>query len=202
MPLGYFFGGTIIRIVTNQGELVVEVDDPNVQIKVVQNGVIVQDKTAQRQFTLTAGKGQIEVFEKDGIKLATREFTLARGGKTTVKVTLQELADARTPKLDPKSDPPKSEPRPSVSGDPDRRAAEYVLSVGGEILMPDNDHWVRPATLPREPFRFRGAYLVNNSNVTDEGLTNFKDCKNLTLLNVEGTQVTDVSLQVVARCWP
>jgi hypothetical protein len=105
LPLGYFFGGTIIRIATNLGELVLEIDDPAVEIKVMQNGVVVQDKTAQREFTLTAGKGQIEVFEKDGIKLATREFTLTRGGKTTVKVTLQELADARKPKLDPKSEP-------------------------------------------------------------------------------------------------
>src|SRR5947209_3322527 len=32
-PLGYYFGGQIIRIVTNQGELVIVVDDPAVEVK-------------------------------------------------------------------------------------------------------------------------------------------------------------------------
>src|SRR5207244_4265068 len=60
---------------------------------------------SKRRFTLTAGKGEIEVLEKDGIKLATKQFELTRGGKTTVKVTLQEVADARKPKVDPKTEP-------------------------------------------------------------------------------------------------
>ncbi|HYV38745.1 MAG TPA: hypothetical protein VE988_23875, partial [Gemmataceae bacterium] len=34
-----------------------------------------------------AGNGEVEVYEKDGVKLATREFTLTRGGVTTVRVT-------------------------------------------------------------------------------------------------------------------
>ena len=99
LPLGYFFGGTVIRIVTNKGELVVEPDDPTVEVVVKMNGEVVQVRTTNREFTLTAGDGQVEVYEKDGIKLATKKFTLTRGGKETVRVTAQELADVRKLKL-------------------------------------------------------------------------------------------------------
>jgi serine/threonine protein kinase len=34
LPLGYFFGGTIIRIATNKGELVIETDDPNIEVTI------------------------------------------------------------------------------------------------------------------------------------------------------------------------
>ena len=57
----------------------------------------------ERTFTLTAGKGEIQVLEKDGIRLTTRHFELTRGGKTTLVVTWQELADARKPK-EPRAD--------------------------------------------------------------------------------------------------
>ncbi len=64
-------------------------------------------KPTKREFTLKAGKGEIEVFEKDGIKLATKQFELTRNGKTTVRVTYQELAEARKPqpKIEPEVSP-------------------------------------------------------------------------------------------------
>jgi hypothetical protein len=96
LPLGYY-GGTVLRIVTNKGELVVAVDDPTVEVVVKMNGVVVQDRTTKREFTLTAGDGgEVEVYEKDGIKLATKKFTLTRGGKEIVNVW-QELAEAKQP---------------------------------------------------------------------------------------------------------
>ena len=59
-----------MRFATNQGELVVQVEDEDVELKIVQkNGVlVVRDKTGKREFTLTAGQGEIDVMEKDGIK--------------------------------------------------------------------------------------------------------------------------------------
>src|SRR5437667_3077668 len=89
----------------------------------MQNGVVVEDQTSKRKFTLTAGKGEIEVLEKDGIKLTTKQFELTRGGKTTIKVTLEELADARKPK---------------AGADPDRNAAEWVLSKGGTAVIKED----------------------------------------------------------------
>ena len=74
--VGITFSGTLYRIVTDKGQLLIEVDDKDVEVKIVQNGVVVQDKTNQREFTLRAGKGEIEVLEKDGVKLATKQFEL------------------------------------------------------------------------------------------------------------------------------
>ena len=85
--VGIVFSGTIFRLATNQGELVIEVDDKDVEVKIVQNGVVVQDKTNKREFTLTAGKGEIEVVDRDGLKVTTKTFELTRNGKTTVRVT-------------------------------------------------------------------------------------------------------------------
>jgi Leucine-rich repeat (LRR) protein len=182
-PLGYFFGGTLIRIVTNQGELVVQVDDPNVETKVVQNGVVVQDKTAQRDFTLSAGKGQIEVFEKDGIKLATREFTLTRGGKTTVKVALPELTDARKPK--------------DHASDPDRRVAEWVLSIGGKVTIrvADKEREVTVAMdLPVHSFKVVNVNLHGNEQADDAGLAHLKTLTSLHTLDLSYTKVSDAGL--------
>lgn len=94
-PLCWFYGGTVIRFATDRGELVIEVDDQDIEVRVVRNGAVVTDRTTRREFTLRAGAGEVEVFEKDGVgPLATKKFTLNRGGRTVVRVTA-ELAAAR-----------------------------------------------------------------------------------------------------------
>lgn len=93
--LAYGFGGTVIRYATNKGELVVEVDNPDVEVKVVQGGVAVTDKTTNRRFELTAGGGEVEVYEPaSGLRLTTKKFTLTRGQKVIVNVS-HEVAQAR-----------------------------------------------------------------------------------------------------------
>jgi outer membrane protein assembly factor BamB len=132
---GYFFGSTIIRITTNRGELVVQVDDPSVEVSVKQNGVVVQDRTTQREFVLKAGEGELEVYEQaSGLKLTTRQFSLARGGKTYVSVT-QEVAKARA-ELPPA---PPTARGPSPSG-----VSSVVVHVPGELVPrspPRPDDW-------------------------------------------------------------
>lgn len=118
---GYYFGGTIIRIATNKGELVVQVDDPSIKVGIVQNGVTVEKPTTPRKFTLTAGDGEIEVVDDDGIKLTTKKFELTRGGVTLVKVTLEEVADARKPRpgANPEKEPAKIVPTQVATKRPD-----------------------------------------------------------------------------------
>ena len=167
--VGVLFGGTIYRVVTNKGELVIEVDDKDIEVKIVQNGVVVQDKTAKREFTLTAGKGEIEVTEKNGVNLATKKFELTRNGKTTVTVTLQELAVVRgaQAKIEPKAAAggpmPKIEPGPAGVGDADRKAAEWVLSIGGMVRVNGQDREIKAAAdLPKEAYRLTGVQLHEN----------------------------------------
>jgi len=86
---------------------------------------------------------------------------------------------------------------PQPSSDPDRRAAEWVLSIGGTISIKENGK-ERPSTavddLPRGAFELTVVDLRENRKVNDAGLAHFKDCKNLAVLNLRGTQVSDAGL--------
>ena len=98
-----------------------------------------RDKTTKRDFEVTARAGQIEFFQ-DGLKLTTRNFELTRGGKTRVKVTAQEIAEAKKGplvKVDPGKLPdvkkqPDSDKPPAVVVIPKARALPFVLSRNGK----------------------------------------------------------------------
>ncbi|QDU21310.1 bifunctional serine/threonine-protein kinase/formylglycine-generating enzyme family protein [Urbifossiella limnaea] len=84
---------------------------------------------------------------------------------------------------------------PAPVADTDRKAAEYVLSIGGEITVNEQGPAIKAVTnLPREAFRLTWVGLPNNKQVTDAGLAAFKDCKNLGGLQLEGAPVTDAGL--------
>ena len=87
-----------------------------------------------------------------------------------------------------------------VSADPDRRAAEWVLSIGGKIQVNDQEREIPAAELPKQPFRLTGVNLRDNQKVTDAGLAHFKDCKNLAWLNLGQTAVTDAGLAHFKDC--
>jgi eukaryotic-like serine/threonine-protein kinase len=79
--------------------------------------------------------------------------------------------------------------------DPDRKAAEYVLSIGGTVRINDQEPDLTKATdLPKVAFRLTWVFLGNNKQVSDAGLAHFKDCKNLTHLHLTQTQVSDAGL--------
>lgn len=92
---GLVFSGQIVRVINNKGELVVEIDDPRIEIRIIQPGLEIKDPTTKRQFELKAVNGQIEVLDHDGLKLMTQAFELTRGGVRKVKVTAAELTAAR-----------------------------------------------------------------------------------------------------------
>ncbi|MBM3979522.1 MAG: hypothetical protein FJ304_04415 [Planctomycetes bacterium] len=85
--------------------------------------------------------------------------------------------------------------------DPDRRAAEYVLSIGGIIRINGGERDVRDVKeLPKEAFQLTVVNLDANKELTDAGLAHFKDCKNLTLLYLSNTQVSDAGLAHFKDC--
>jgi serine/threonine protein kinase/WD40 repeat protein len=89
-PLAYLFGPTVVRIVTNKGELVIENENGDVAVTVKQGGIVLHDRVRDRKFELAAGDGEIEVFEAaSGLHLFTKKFTLTRNGKVTVNVRLE-----------------------------------------------------------------------------------------------------------------
>jgi tRNA A-37 threonylcarbamoyl transferase component Bud32 len=95
---GWFFGTAVIRFVANQGELVVEVNDPDVVVTVRQNDILVERKDGN-SWIVSAGRGAVEVTDrKTGDTLVSREFLVKRNGKEQLRISHRELADARAAK--------------------------------------------------------------------------------------------------------
>ncbi|MCE9566820.1 MAG: protein kinase [Planctomycetes bacterium] len=83
--------------------------------------------------------------------------------------------------------------------DPDRKAAEYVLSVGGSVKV--NGMEVKaPADLPKDRLTLTWAIFLSSKSPMDAGLAQFKDCKSLTRLDLGGTLVTNAGLAHFKDC--
>jgi eukaryotic-like serine/threonine-protein kinase len=82
---------------------------------------------------------------------------------------------------------------------PDRRAAEYALSVGGvvSVMVGAGPRLVKArAELPDEPFTLVTLNVSNNQKVTDAGLAAVRGCKNIRFLYLNSSpQLTDAALE-------
>ena len=88
-------------------------------------------------------------------------------------------------------------PTPNTSPDatPDRKAAEYVLSIGGTVKVNGVDKDIKSISdLPKEAIALSEARIENNKQVSDSGLSCFKDCKDLTSLYLYGPEVSDAGM--------
>ncbi len=93
------------------------------------------------------------------------------------------------------ADEPSEIPNATESTDPDRRAAEWILSIGGKMQINDGPWIEKTDRLPEEPFAVTQINLVFNSSNTDDGLTHCKGLKQLTVVNADSTNVSDVGLE-------
>ena len=85
----YFAAPTIIRIATNQGQLVIKTNDRNVKVEVLQGADVVRiiDLSTEESMDLKAGEYSIQLADAEGgWSLSTRNFTLTRGGRQIVEV--------------------------------------------------------------------------------------------------------------------
>ncbi|MBI1346638.1 protein kinase [bacterium] len=80
--------------------------------------------------------------------------------------------------------------------DADRKAAEYVLSIGGKVQINEIPKDLTSLQeLPQDDFRLTSAKLLSNSNVTEAGLQNFAGTAHLRHVELSGvSQLTDASL--------
>jgi serine/threonine protein kinase len=90
---------------------------------------------------------------------------------------------------------------PTVVVDPDRRAAEWVLSIGGTVRVNSQEQFIKTTDeLPKESFRLTAVNLTNHQKITEEGLTLFQDCRNVSFLGLVGPGVTDAGLANFRNC--
>lgn len=94
---------------------------------------------------------------------------------------------------------------PVVAKADDRRAAEWVLSIGGDINIIQNGEGRMIAVaddLPRGAFQLDAVGLGNNQKVSDAGLAHFADCPTLAFIHVTNTKVTEAGVKKLAAALP
>jgi hypothetical protein len=156
------YGKQVVRVVTNKGELVVTVDDPDVEVVVKQGGVEIRDtaKGRERTYVLTAGDGEVEFRDRDGGATGlTKKFRITRGGRDAVTVATGELAANKVGR------------RPVAATD--RAAAEWVLRHGGlcsvEVSAGGRRQTVRAGEpLPDGPFELRQFHLSDGPGMGED----------------------------------
>jgi serine/threonine protein kinase len=91
-----YYSETIVHFATDKGELVIEVDNPNIEVMVVRGDSVLVDKTNKRSFVIKSGEGEVIFFypESDVILLTTK-FELTRGGQVTVHMRTGEIREPR-----------------------------------------------------------------------------------------------------------
>jgi serine/threonine protein kinase len=88
----------------------------------------------------------------------------------------------------------------AIADTPDRRAAEWVLSIGGVVSIvtpPQNEFKTLNAgdPLPTSPFFVGGVDLKRSDKVDDAGIANLRGLSRLDSLVVTGTRVTDAGVR-------
>jgi len=215
--VGAYQGKTIVRVANNEGELVVEVDDPNVEVVVKGMTVEILDPKGKR-YLVSAGKdGEVEIREKgtDSV-LVTEKFRVKRGDKVVVSVSNDRVVAAR------KKDGVK--PKEMVLPTDERKAAEWVLKQGGRIdgtfggkklglglgdAIPDGPFTVKNVLLyldhvnddDLENLRalppIKEHLYLSNTAISDKGLEKIASFPSITpiwQLNINGTRITDAGL--------
>ena len=126
-----------------------------------------------------------------------------RGRNLGFRVSLSVDAVRQTLQLTGPPIPKGMATTPTAPADPDRRAAEYVLSIGGSVMVSQGGQGCWPKTvgdLPEEAFELVVVRAGGIQKVSDAALACFKDCKNLTELVLNYTPVSDAGLAHFKDC--
>ncbi len=125
--------------------------------------------------------------------LGLTAYTLTRPGDTAPATAGTAPAPLAPPAPAPKAPPA---PDPAI----DRRAAVYVMSIGGGVrINGTSDWWGNVGELPKSPFALTSVSL-RDKKVTDDGLLLFQGCQNVKHLDLAGTKVTDAGLVHFKDC--
>lgn len=185
-------GIVVISVGFGKGTLVVKAAD-GVKVEIKNAQVTIRDKETGATYQLAIGEesmkpGDYELVVNNpasGLTFSTKQFTIKRGDVTQVEVTLQEAVPDAAPKM--------------VAESAERRAAEWVLSVGGRVFLNmksghGNSAFRTGQALPDEPFDVRDVNIEHSSTVTDEGMTNLRGLTGLLTLSFFDSPISDQGL--------
>ncbi len=199
--------GVLFSMRTPDGTLVVEISDPEATVQVLdaRGKLLIEQKagTEKVEISVVPGKGKLCVV-KNGVKLLTKEFSLVSGGRETINARLipppepkPQVSNLKPPIAPPAavpSAPEKTVPETPVASDPDRRAAEWAIGIGGCVDI-ESEGVSRGAktldALPASHFQVTRVDLWGNAKVTDEGVKNLVGLRYIKFLCLSGTKISD-----------
>jgi Leucine-rich repeat (LRR) protein/tRNA A-37 threonylcarbamoyl transferase component Bud32 len=197
LPLGYVFGGVVVRYVTNRGEVVVDVDDPDAQVTVKEGDVTIDDRKGRRRVTLAAGEHELQVTVRnpDGqARSFTKVLVLRRAGEEVVDVG-NELRTTKSSATTPGGQTP-APLSPEAAAAFERTAAEWVLALGGRVRVRfenGEQGFQGPAPLPARELRVAEIDLARTA-ATDDGLAHLASLASLESLVLNETRISDAGL--------
>jgi hypothetical protein len=234
--IGLLLGGGSARVIFSRkakdGTLIVDVDQPDAMVQVLDEEGKVEisqpDVKGAISISVNPGEHRLKV-QKEGFIVITRHFQIESGGQLVVKARLLPLnLVAQVPRTLPDMMAPtiKLPAEISLQVDPDRRAAEWVLSVGGTVRISANgsnlDLPLR-SPLPQGRFELVGVKLeklrlhdsdlqhltvlthittlslAETTTLKDDGLELIAEIRSLTTLYLNGLPVTDQGLKYLER---
>ena len=97
--------------------------------------------------------------------------------------------------------PNEDNPRMNTAVSPDRRAAEWILSIGGKVRVNDNtqDDIVDKANLPSDGFRLTYIQLSGKAQVRDDDLAIFASCQDLAAIGLDHTGIGNAGVRPFAN---
>lgn len=183
---------------TPQGTLRIEINDDALAVTLTKNGAIIKGADKTHDILVAPGDQRLKI-QRGDMEFETEKFVLKKGDTVTLKV---ELLPGKIQVVKGKQIiGEKILPAPAIASEADRKAAKWVLSVGGEIKINDEPVSIRNVdALPEEPFRLTYVNLSDNQKITDEGLANFRGCRHVEQLRLDRTPVTDEGLANFGNC--
>jgi len=182
---------------TPKGTVRIEIDDDSIEAVLNKGGAVIRGADKAHDIRVAAGEQGLKIKRGD-LEFETDKFILRKGDMVTLKVELLpgKIQVVQGDKVIGEHALPIQ-----TAGDPDRDAAEWVLSIGGTVSVNHQEARLKAAAdLPRGPFRLTAVDLHGNKQATDAGLAHFRGCKDVTWLNLPGTRVTDAGLAYFKDC--
>ncbi|HLW64036.1 MAG TPA: protein kinase [Gemmataceae bacterium] len=178
---------------TSKGTLIVEVAD-DAEVSFSKGELVIKDqktgevkyriKPSEKNKSLPPGKYLVEIRGADGLKVESDKFEIVKNGKATVTVI------AAMPNV-----------VATMNSDPDRRAAEWVLSIGGTVKVNGEDLPIKEVVeLPLGRFTLTAVDLPRNQLINEAGLVLFDNCKSITYLNFYKSPVDDTGFSHFKNC--
>ena len=133
-------------------------------------------KPGEREKKLPPGPYKVQVTDAKGLKVDRDVFTIEKGGRVVVHVTLAPPVIAK-----------KNEPDAEPTSTADHRAAKWLLSIGQKLIIShkgEEKQLTEPGQLPKGPFHVVSITLASAGKVKSAELKNLKGLTELSALTL------------------